>query len=138
MTQLTESDRALLSRPLQAMITVAPAGDRWPAPRPVWFELTDADEVQIFSFASTPRVARLREVPRASIVVAAPLGEPEQWVSLEGAVTVHEDGAYELADRLARRYYADEPAKLALLDDWRKADLVRIVVSAERVQRYSI
>jgi hypothetical protein len=137
-TQLTESDRTLLSRPLQAMITVAPAGDRWPAPRPVWFELTDADEVQIFSFASTPRVARVREVPRASIVVTAPLGEPEQWVSLEGAVTVHEDGAYELAARLARRYYADEPAKLTLLDDWRKADLVRIVVSAERVQRYAI
>jgi hypothetical protein len=138
MTQLTESDRALLSRPLQAMITVAPAGNRWPAPRPVWFELTDADEVQIFSFASTPRVARVREVPRASIVVAAPVGEPEQWVSLEGAVAVHEDGAYELADRLAKRYYAGEPAKLAVLDEWRHADLVRIVVSAERVQRYSI
>lgn len=80
----------------------------------------------------------MREVPRASIVVAAPLGEPEQWVSLEGAVTVHNDGAYELADRLAQRYYAGEPAKLAVLDEWRDADLVRIVVSAERVHRYSI
>lgn len=138
MTQLTESDRELLSRPLQAMITVAPTGNRWPAPRPVWFELTDVDEVQFFSFASTPRVARVREVPHASIIVAAPLGEPEQWVSLEGAVTVHDDGAYELADRLAKLYYAGEPAKLAVLDEWRDADLVRIVVSAERVQRYSI
>ena len=138
MTGLTASDRQLLSRPLQAMMTVAPQGDRWPAPRPVWFELTDADEVQVFSFASTPRVARLREVPRASIVVAAPVGEPEQWVSLEGSATVHDDGAFEIADRLARLYYAGEPEKLAVLDAWRKADLVRIVVSADRVQRYSV
>lgn len=138
MSALTADDRELLSRPLQAMITVAPAGDRWPAPRPVWFELTDAGVVQIFSFASTPRVARVREVPRASIVVAAPLGEPERWVSLEGPVTVHEDGANDLAERLAMRYYADEPEKLGVLDEWRAAKLVRIEVTPERVQRYSV
>ncbi len=138
-TGFTPSDRALLSRPLQAMITVAPTGGRWPAPRPVWFELIDdEDAVQIFSFASTPRVARLRETPRASLVVTAPVGEPEQWVSFEGAATLHADGAYELADRLAKRYYADEPEKLAVLDEWREAELVRIVIAAERVQRYAV
>lgn len=120
------------------MITVAPAGGRWPAPRPVWFELTEADEIQLFSFASTPRVARVRETPRASIVVTAPVGEPEQWVSIEGAVAVHDDGAFDLADRLARLYYAGEPEKLAVLDEWRDADLVRLMITPERVQRYSI
>ena len=137
-THFTASDRQLLSRPLQAMITVAPAGGRWPAPRPVWFELTAADEIQLFSFASTPRVARVQETPRASIVVSAPVGEPEQWVSIEGSVTVHDDGAFELADRLARLYYAGEPGKLAVLDEWRDADLVRLVITPARVQRYSI
>lgn len=136
MTHFTASDRQLLSRPLQAMITVAPAGGRWPAPRPVWFELTDADEIQLFSFASTPRVARVRETPRASIVVSAPVGEPEQWVSIEGSVAVHDDGAFELADRLARLYYADQPGNLAVLDEWRDAELVRLVVTPKRVQRY--
>ena len=130
-THFTASDRQLLSRPLQAMITVAPAGGRWPAPRPVWFELTAADEIQLFSFASTPRVARVQETPRASIVVSAPVGEPEQWVSID-------DGAFELADRLARLYYAGEPEKLAVLDEWRDADLVRLVITPARVQRYSI
>lgn len=120
------------------MITVAPAGDRWPAPRPVWFELTSEGEVQIFSFASTPRVARLREHPRASIVVAAPVGEAEQWVSLEGPAAIHDDGAFELAERLAARYYADEPDKLAVLEEWRDAGLVRIVITPDRVQRYSV
>lgn len=138
MSGLTASDRELLSRPLQAMITVAPAEGRWPAPRPVWFELTDSDAVQIFSFASTPRVARLSEVPHASIVVSAPVGEAEHWVSLEGPVTLHDDGAFDLAERLAARYYAAEPEKLVLLDEWRSAKLVRIVVTAERVQRYAL
>ncbi|MDN3494767.1 pyridoxamine 5'-phosphate oxidase family protein [Planococcus sp. APC 4015] len=134
---MTPADRELLSRPLQAMVTVQPAQHRWPAPRPVWFELTDGDEVQMFSFASTTRVARLREVPRASIVVTAPVGEPEQWVSLEGSVTLTTEGAYELAERLALRYYAGEPEKLAVLDDWRAAELVRIVIAPERVSRYA-
>lgn len=138
MSRLTASDRVLLARPLQAMITVSPAPNRWPAPRPVWFELTDQDTVQIFSFASTPRVARLREVPRASVIVATPVGEPEQWVSIEGTATLHADGPFELAERLAARYYAGEPEKLALLDEWRKAELVRIELVPEKVQRYSI
>ncbi|MFB9645492.1 pyridoxamine 5'-phosphate oxidase family protein [Microbacterium terregens] len=137
-SSLTPADRELLSRPLQAMVTVQPARRRWPAPRPVWFELTNSDAIQIFSFASTTRVARLREVPRASIVVAAPLGEAEQWVSLEGSVTLTTEGAYELAERLTLRYYAGEPAKLAVLDDWRAAELVRIVFSPERVSRYAV
>lgn len=137
-SSLTPADRELLSRPLQAMVTVQPGSHRWPAPRPLWFELTNADAVQIFSFASTTRVARLREVPRASIVVAAPLGEPEQWVSLEGSVTLTTEGAYDLAERLALRYYAGEPEKLAVLDDWRAAELVRIVFSPERVSRYAV
>lgn len=135
---LTASDRELLSRPLQAMITVTPAAGRWPAPRPVWFELTDAGTLQLFSSAATPRVARVREVPLASIVVAAPVGEPEQWVSVEGSAAIHDDGAFALAERLAARYYADEPGKLAVLDEWRTADLVRIVITPERVQRYAL
>ena len=64
------------------------------------------------------------------------MGEPEQWVSIEGSVAVHDDGAFELADRLARLYYADQPGNLAVLDEWRDAELVRLVVTPKRVQRY--
>lgn len=72
------------------------------------------------------------------MVVSAPVGEAEQWVSIEGSVTLAVDGAYELAERLAFRYYAGEPEKLAVLNDWRTAELVRIVISPERVSRYTI
>lgn len=133
----TDDDLELLSRPLLALITVAPRGDRFPAPRPVWFEITDDGDLQIFSFAETQRVGQVRAVPRASAVVVAPVGEVEHWVSIEGAVTVHADGAHELAARLADRYYGpDDEEHRELVEGWQSADLVRIVLYPEKVQRY--
>ncbi|MEV4534487.1 pyridoxamine 5'-phosphate oxidase family protein [Asanoa sp. NPDC049518] len=135
-----DEDRALLARPLYAFLTVAPRGDRWPAPRPVWFEVTDGGDVQMVSLPDAPKLDRLREQPRASVVVAAPPGEPEHWVAAEGPVTLHDDGGSELAVRLAGRYWDlsdPDPSHQQLLDDYRAGPLVRIVLHPERVNRYS-
>ncbi|XVV08713.1 pyridoxamine 5'-phosphate oxidase family protein [Actinoplanes sp. CA-131856] len=133
-----DEDLALLARPLNAFLTVAPRGDRWPSPRPVWFELTADGDLQLFSLPESPKVGRLRENPRASIVVAAPTGEPEHWVAVEGQATVHDDGANELALRLAERYWTwTDPEHDKLLTEWRTAPLVRIVLHPEKVSRYS-
>ena len=132
----TEADLELLRRPLQAMVTVAPKGDRWPAPRPVWYELTDDGDIQIFSLPEALRIKRLREMPRASVVVSAPVGEPEYWVSVEGSATMHTEGARELAARLAERYYGpDDTEHREMVDGWQSLDLVRIVMRPERVSR---
>lgn len=133
-----DADLELLARPLYAFLTVAPRADRWPAPRPVWFELAEDSTLQVFSVPDAIKVGRLREQPRASIVVAAPSGEPEHWVSVEGAVTLHDDGAYELAARLAPRYWTfEDPEHESLLQEWSSADLVRIVLHPEKVARFS-
>ncbi|BAL89712.1 putative pyridoxamine 5'-phosphate oxidase-related protein [Actinoplanes missouriensis 431] len=133
-----DKDLALLARPLHAFLTVAPKPGRWPAPRPVWYELAGDGTLQLFSFAEAPKVQRLREEPRASLVVAAPTGEPEHWVSTEGHVTIHEDGASELAARLADRYYdMSDPAKQKLVAEWSGFSLVRIVIHPEVVNRYA-
>ncbi|TBN55563.1 pyridoxamine 5'-phosphate oxidase family protein [Glaciihabitans arcticus] len=127
----TERDLELLTRPLFAMITAIPDAGGIPAPRPVWFEVA-GDDVQIFSLTSSPRVRRLEADPRASIVVSAPMGEPEHCVAVEGSVAVTPDGALELADRLSARYR--EPDKL---DDWSGMDLVRIVLTPTKVRRFT-
>ncbi|MEU4689694.1 pyridoxamine 5'-phosphate oxidase family protein [Actinoplanes sp. NPDC023714] len=133
-----DKDLDLLARPLHAFLTVAPKAGRWPSPRPVWYELAGDGTLQLFSFAEAPKVARLREEPRASLVVAAPIGEPEHWVAAEGAVTIHEDGAADLAARLAARYYdMSDPAKQKLVAEWKDAPLVRIVLRPETVNRYA-
>jgi hypothetical protein len=134
-----DEDLALLARPLYAYLTVAPRDGRWPAPRPVWFEATGDGVLQMFSLPDAPKVHRLRERPRASVVVAAPPGEPEHWVSVEGAVTLHDDGGADLAARLAGRYWDEVGPELrALLEEWRDGGVVRIVVHPEVVNRYAV
>ena len=133
-----DRDLALLTRPLYAFLTVAPRGDRWPAPRPVWFEVTGDGDLQMFSAPDAPKLDRLREHPRASVVVAAPPGEPEHWVAVEGPVTVHEEGGGDLAARLAERYWdLSDPAHRELVDEWRAGGVVRIVLRPDVVNRYS-
>ncbi len=134
-----DDDLTLLARPLYAFLTVAPRGARWPAPRPVWFEVTADGDLQMFSLPDAPKLDRLRENPRASVVVAAPSGEPEHWVSVEGTVTLHDQGGVELTARLGDRYWAETgPDQRQLLDEWRATGVVRIVLHPEKVNRFSV
>lgn len=135
---ITVADRDLLDRPLFGLLTIPPGPDRLPAPRPVWFEVTPDGELQLFSMADALKVRRLAAEPRASFVVVAPADEPERWVSVEADVTVHDDGASELAHRLAERYWADPTtdehrALLATFAD--PATVRRIVLHPRRVTR---
>ncbi|MFF1609148.1 pyridoxamine 5'-phosphate oxidase family protein [Amycolatopsis sp. NPDC058278] len=132
MTALTSDDLEFLRRPLHGFLTVA--GGR---PRPVWFEAADGT-IQLFSEPDAPKVRRVRRDPRASIVVAAPVGERERWVSVEGRVSVEPGGAHELARRLAGRYWdLDDPDRAAGLEAILKTDQVRLVIHPETVRRYA-
>ncbi|GAA4543452.1 pyridoxamine 5'-phosphate oxidase family protein [Pseudonocardia xishanensis] len=132
---LTTEDRALLERPLHGYLTVAPAEGRRPVTRPVWFGLTPAG-VEVFTMAGAPKLDRVRADPWASLVVAAPEGETERWVAVSGGVTVHDDGADELARRLAGEYWdLADPESAAALDAMLAADLVRLVIHPDDVRR---
>ena len=132
----TASDRALLDRPLHGLLTISPAAGRLPAPRPVWFELTAEGNLQLFSVEGALKVRRLEAEPRASFVVVAPAAEPESWLSIEADVTLHSDGASELAARLAERYWdLAEAEHVAAVEAWAVADLRRIVLHPQRSTR---
>jgi hypothetical protein len=137
--ELTDSDRALLARPLNAILTVAPAPGRRPAPRPVWFEHRADGTVEVVTFPDAPRVRRIREDPWAAVLVASPAGETEHWVSLEGPAEIHTDGAGELMYRLAARYWdLDDPKLRAEVDGFVAGNPVRIVLTPERASRYHL
>ena len=137
--ELSDKDRELLARPLNAILTVAPAPGRRPAPRPVWFEYLPDGSIEIVTFADAGRVRRIQEDPWAAVLVASPFGETEHWVSLEGPAAVHTDGAEELMTRLAARYWDLEDPKLqAEMDDFVATNPVRIVVQPERSSRYHL
>jgi PPOX class probable F420-dependent enzyme len=134
--ELTAADREFLATPRMGFLTVA-GGTGLPEPRPVWFEVTEDGAVQLFSLATSPKVRRVRRDPRASLVAANALGEPENWIAISGTATVEEDGAGDLATRLGARYWdLDDPEKAAALTSMVEAELVRIVIRPERVSRY--
>jgi hypothetical protein len=109
-----------------------------PVAVPVWFEW-DGRRAEMFTSGLAPKVRRLANDPRASLLVARAAGEKEEWVSVDGSIEIHEEGALELAERLAARYWdlgdADHRATLEL---WRKAAgvLRRLELVPERIRSY--
>ena len=135
--RLTADDREFLARPLHGFLTVAGATEP-PQPRPVWFEVTPDGTLQLFTGPDTLKIRRLRRDPRASIVVAAPVGEPERWVSIAGRTTVETDGAHDLCRRLAARYWdLGDPARADALAALLADEQVRIVLHPDAVHRYA-
>ena len=105
----------------------------------MWFEVTTDRTVELFTGPGSVKVRRLRDDPRASLVVATPVGERERWVSIAGRAEVKADGARDLISRLAARYWdLDDPERVAdlaamLTDDW-----VRLVIHPDKTSRYSM
>jgi Pyridoxamine 5'-phosphate oxidase len=133
---LTADDLEFLRRPLHGFLTVA-GGPVPPQPRPVWFEATEEGTVQLFTAPDSVKVRRVRRDPRASIVVAAPVGERERWLSVAGRTTVEPDGAHDLAARLATRYWdLDDPVRAGDLAEILATDQVRLVIHPETVNRF--
>ncbi|MEW5809168.1 MAG: pyridoxamine 5'-phosphate oxidase family protein [Actinomycetota bacterium] len=138
MNALTEDDLTLLRRPLYGILSTA-EGPQPPQPRPVWFEVTEVGEVQLFSAPDTVRVRRLRRDPRVSLVVTAPVGERERWIALAGTASIAADGAHALLERLAARYWdLGDPMRARDLADMAREQWVRIVIRPERVHRYAM
>ncbi|GAA5111735.1 pyridoxamine 5'-phosphate oxidase family protein [Pseudonocardia adelaidensis] len=134
---LTAEDLEFLGRPLHGFLTVA-GGPQPPRPRPIWFEAGADGTVRFFTEPGALKVRRLRRDPRASIVVAAPVGERERWVSVAGRVTLETDGAHDLCSRLAARYWdLDDPARADELAAILAGDLLRAVLHPDAVHRYA-
>ncbi len=98
--------------------------DGAPISVPVWFEW-DGSHARMFTTASSRKVERLARDARASLLVAARIDEPEAWVAIDGRIDILEEGATDLAERLAERYWdLDDPDKRATVDTWRRAAAV--------------
>jgi nitroimidazol reductase NimA-like FMN-containing flavoprotein (pyridoxamine 5'-phosphate oxidase superfamily) len=133
---LTQADLEFLGRPLHGFLTIAGALQP-PQPRPVWFEATTDGTIQLFTGPDTLKVRLLHRDPRASLVVAAPVGERERWVAVAGRTEVEADGAHLLAARLAARYWdLDDPVRAKDLAEILAAEQVRLVIHPNTVSRY--
>ncbi|WP_419704142.1 pyridoxamine 5'-phosphate oxidase family protein [Promicromonospora sp. NFX87] len=135
-TNLTAEDLEFLARPLHGFLSVA-GGTQPPQPRPVWFEATPEGTVQFFTEPGSLKLRRLARDPRASLVVAAPVGERERWISVAGRTTVETEGAHDLSSRLAARYWdLTDPTRAADLAGILATEQLRVVIHPETVHRY--
>ncbi len=120
----TDADRdAFLTDPRQAIL-ITHRNNSAPMGVPVWFDWT-GEKVSMFAAKNTAKIRRLRNNPRASVLVTNHLGEPERWVAFDGDISISEEGGIELANRLAERYWdLNDPERKATLDQWNQvADL---------------
>lgn len=121
MAKMTDSERdAFLATTRLGMLTTLRGGGA-PITVPVWFEW-DGRAARLFSDATSKKITRLQRDPRASLVATNSVGEPEAWVAFDGEVTIRSDGAFELAERLAHRYWdMGDAAHSATVESWRAA-----------------
>ncbi len=111
----------------------------WPISVPVWFEW-DRSHARIFTTATSRKMGRLERDPRASLLVSNEVGQPEYWVAIDGDVDILNDGAVELAKRLANRYWdmSDEKRRKTV-DTWVKdGDTLRVLeITPTNIRTYS-
>lgn len=118
---LTESEvRDFLAEPRLGMLTTL-RSDGSPVTVPVWFEW-DGEAARVFSSVTSAKVRRIQRDPRATLLVPNHIDEPEAWVAFDGEVAISSEGAIELAERLAERYWdMTQPGHRASVESWRQA-----------------
>lgn len=115
------------------------ASDGTPISVPVWYEW-DGEHARVFSNDTSAKIRRLQRDPRASLLVTNVVGEPEYWVAIDGTVAIEREGAIELAERLAARYWdLRDPDRAAAVSRWRDnaATLILLELTPTRIRTYS-
>ena len=128
----------LTARVRLAMLTTLRSSGA-PISVPVWFDWADG-RVSMFCAVNSAKLTRLARDPRASVLVPNDIDESEHWVSFEGEAEVEEQGGFELAERLAERYWdLQDPTRAETLATWRAfADggFRKIVLTPTKILEY--
>lgn len=119
-TMTVEERDRFLAEPRYAILSTL-RSDGSPVSVPVWFDWSGG-ALRMFTSVLSPKIGRLQADPRASVLVVNHLAEPESWVAFDGPISIQEEGGFELAERLAPRYWdLSDPERRSTLELWRKA-----------------
>ena len=113
--------------------------DGSPISVPVWFEW-DGHTVSIFTESKASKVKRIKHDPRVTLLITNELSEHEAWLSFDGSASIRKEGGFELAERLAGKYWdLSDPERKQTLESWRSTadDFYLIEFVPDRIRSYS-
>ena len=121
MGKMTDEQRdEFLSEARLGMLTLL-REDGSPVTVPVWFTWT-GEVVRMFTNVHSPKMSRIANDPRATLLVAADRDADERWIAFDGDVEIREEGGLDLAEELAPRYWdLSDPKRMEVLEFWREA-----------------
>ncbi len=119
MGQMSDADREAFLAVNRYGILSTLRKDGSPIAIPVWFDW-DGTSVRMFTTAGSPKLRRLANDARASVLVTNHIDEKEKWVAFDGTVAVSDEGGLALAEKLAQRYWdLSDPGRASALQNWR-------------------
>lgn len=129
---------AFLAEPRLGMLSTL-AADGAPVTVPVWFEW-DGATARLFASVASGKIKRIERDARASLLATNAVGEMESWVAFDGDAVVTTEGAAELAERLAHRYWdmSDETHRATVASWHEAAPFLRVVSITPRRVRTSV
>jgi PPOX class probable F420-dependent enzyme len=139
MIKMTEDQRAAFLSETRVGVLAMSSASGAPVAVPVWFEW-DGQKARMFTSALSPKMRRLEADPRVSLLIARPMGEPEEWVAIDGTVEVSKEGALDLAERLAKKYWdLNDEANAAKVQLWREHSqfLALLELTPSRIRSYA-
>lgn len=138
MPTLTDAELNTFLGELRYGVLTCMRANNTPVSVPVWYDWAN-EIVSMFALASSPKIARLKANPKASLLVVNNLDELEMWVAFDGEVKIKNDGGLELAERLAARYWdLSQPRQAKMLEQWREAasQILLLELTPEKIRSY--
>lgn len=133
---LPDRDAFLQEARIGILTTIARDGA--PISVPVWYEW-DGERARVFSSKTSAKIGRIERAPWASLLVTNVVSEPEFWVAIDGTIEIRAEGAIELAEQLAERYWdLSETERAAAVKGWRKnaSSLVVLELTPTKIRTY--
>ena len=130
-----EQREAFLAVPRLAILMTNRDGGA-PIGVPVWFEW-NGRAVEMFAAKDSNKIKRLERDSKISVLVTNNVGEAEAWVAFDGECKILADGAAQLIERIAPRYWDLNNAELkATIDSWIASEqaFVRLQLTPSRIR----
>jgi len=86
---------------------------------PVWFDW-DGETIRCFAAKDSAKIKRISRNSWGSLLVTNTMGELESWIAFDGDINIVDSGGFDLAEKLAHRYWdLADPANAEKLTSWK-------------------